>query len=43
MGRLFAYDVTGGRYEEADQVATGSGSLHAGTVIKVGYRVGLGP
>jgi len=37
-GRLFAYDVTGGRYEEADQVATGSGSLHAGTVIKVGYR-----
>jgi proteasome beta subunit len=40
-GRLFAYDVTGGRYEEADQVATGSGSLHAGTVIKVGYRPGL--
>ncbi|MCU1398379.1 MAG: prcB, partial [Acidimicrobiales bacterium] len=24
-GRLFAYDVTGGRYEERDQVATGSG------------------
>ena len=37
-GRLFAYDVTGGRYEERDYVATGSGSLHAGTVIKVGYR-----
>ena len=37
-GRLFAYDVTGGRYEEQDYVATGSGSLHAGTVIKVGYR-----
>ena len=32
-GRLFTYDVTGGRYE-----ATGSGSLHAGTVIKIGYR-----
>jgi proteasome beta subunit len=40
-GRLFSYDVTGGRYEERDQVATGSGSLHAGTVIKVGYRAGM--
>ena len=38
VGRLFAYDVTGGRYEEQEYVATGSGSLHAGTVIKVGYR-----
>ncbi|MCU1488082.1 MAG: Proteasome endopeptidase complex [Actinomycetia bacterium] len=37
-GRLFQYDVTGGRYEEADFAATGSGSLHAGTVVKVGYR-----
>jgi proteasome beta subunit len=41
IGRLFAYDVTGGRYEEREYVATGSGSLHAGTVIKVGYRPGL--
>jgi proteasome beta subunit len=41
MGRLFNYDPTGGRYEERDHVATGSGSLHAGTVIKVGYRPGL--
>ncbi len=41
VGRLWAYDVTGGRYEERDYVATGSGSLHAGTVIKVGYRSGL--
>jgi proteasome beta subunit len=40
-GRLWAYDVTGGRYEEREYVATGSGSLHAGTVIKVGYRPGL--
>ena len=31
-GRLFQYDVTGGRYEERDYAATGSGSLHAGTV-----------
>jgi proteasome beta subunit len=40
-GRLWNYDVTGGRYEESDYVATGSGSLHAGTVIKVGFRDGL--
>jgi proteasome beta subunit len=40
-GRLFAYDVTGGRYEEREYVATGSGSVHAGTVIKVGYRSGM--
>jgi proteasome beta subunit len=40
-GRLFAYDVTGGRYEEREYVATGSGSLHAGTVIKVGYRTDM--
>jgi proteasome beta subunit len=40
-GRLFTYDVTGGRYEEQQHVATGSGSLHAGTVIKVGYRPGM--
>jgi proteasome beta subunit len=40
-GRLFTYDVTGGRYEERDHTATGSGSLHAGTVIKVGYRDGI--
>jgi proteasome beta subunit len=37
-GRLWAYDVTGGRYEEHDFVATGSGSLHAGTVVKLGHR-----
>jgi proteasome beta subunit len=41
IGRLFAYDVTGGRYEERDYVATGSGSLHASTVIKVGYNADL--
>ncbi|MGE0880542.1 MAG: proteasome subunit beta [Acidimicrobiia bacterium] len=37
-GRLFSYDVTGGRYEERDHLATGSGSLHAGTVIKISFR-----
>jgi proteasome beta subunit len=40
-GRLFQYDVTGGRYEESDYASTGSGSLHAGTVVKLGYREGL--
>ena len=35
---LWAFDITGGRYEEREYVATGSGSLYAGTVIKVGYR-----
>lgn len=38
QGRLFQYDVTGGRYEETDFATTGSGSLHAGTVVKIGYR-----
>jgi proteasome beta subunit len=41
QGRLFQYDVTGGRYEEGDFASTGSGSLHASTVIKVGYQQGL--
>jgi proteasome beta subunit len=40
-GRLWTYDVTGGRYEERDYVATGSGSLHASTVTKVGFSEGL--
>ncbi len=41
-GRLFAYDVTGGRYEEEDHIASGSGSLHAKTVIKLGRGGSLG-
>jgi proteasome beta subunit len=40
-GRLFQFDVTGGRYEETDFATTGSGSLHAGTVVKLGFRDGL--
>ena len=40
-GRLWTFDVTGGRYEEREYVATGSGSLHASTVIKVGFRSGM--
>lgn len=40
-GRLFQYDVTGGRYEENDYATSGSGGLHAGTVIKLGFDDGL--
>jgi len=40
-GRLWDFDVTGGRYEEREYVATGSGSLHAGTVVKLGWRPDL--
>ncbi len=39
-GRLFQYDITGGRYEERLYATTGSGSLHATTVIKLGYNEG---
>jgi proteasome beta subunit len=38
IGRLFEFDVTGGRYEENDHASTGSGSLHAGTVVKLGWK-----
>lgn len=37
-GRLWAFDVTGGRYEERDFVAIGSGGGPASTVLKVGFR-----
>ena len=41
VGRIFTYDVAGGRYEEADHHATGSGGRDARTTIKLGYREGL--
>jgi proteasome beta subunit len=41
IGRIFKYDLTGGRYEEADFHATGSGGRDARTTIKLGYREGL--
>ena len=40
-GRIFTYDVTGGRYEEQDFSATGSGGRDARTTIKLGFREGL--
>src|SRR3954452_2270547 len=38
VGRVFSYDVTGGRYEEADFQTQGSGSVHARNWIKAGWR-----
>ncbi len=40
-GRVFSYDVTGGRYEEIDYQSQGSGSVHARNWIKAGWREGL--
>ncbi len=40
-GRLWDFDPTGGRYEERDFVATGSGQVLAGTVLRVGWRSNL--
>ena len=37
-GRLFRYDATGGRWEEADHHATGSGSIHARGTLKKRWR-----
>ncbi len=37
-GRIFTYDITGGRYEEVDYHATGSGGRDAKATIKLGYR-----
>ncbi|HWC40292.1 MAG TPA: proteasome subunit beta [Acidimicrobiales bacterium] len=37
-GRIFNYDLTGGRYEETDYHATGSGGRDARTTMKLGYR-----
>src|SRR5690606_37815403 len=41
VGRLFQYDVTGGRYEENDYATSGSGGLHAATVVKLEFAEGL--
>ena len=40
-GRIFSYDVTGGRYEEHDFYAVGSGSLFARGSLKKLYRPDL--
>src|SRR5690242_19275518 len=41
QGRIFSYDVTGGRYEETAFHSVGSGSLFARGSLKKLYREGL--
>ncbi|WP_087508581.1 proteasome subunit beta [Cellulomonas iranensis] len=41
VGRLFSYDVTGGRYEEHDHHAVGSGSVFARGSLKKRWRAGM--
>jgi proteasome beta subunit len=38
IGRIFSYDVTGGRYEEHSFHAVGSGSIFARSALKKTYR-----
>jgi proteasome beta subunit len=40
-GRIFRYDAIGGRYEEADYNATGSGSRDAKASLKKRWRAGI--
>ena len=40
-GRIFRYDVTGGRWEEADYHSTGSGGIHARATLKKRWRQDL--
>jgi proteasome beta subunit len=41
QGRLYSYDVVGGRYEEIDFGSTGSGSRPAKAYLRTAYRDGL--
>jgi proteasome beta subunit len=41
VGRVFSFDVTGGRYEETDFQSNGSGSVHARNWIKAQWREGM--
>ncbi|MFQ5508712.1 MAG: proteasome subunit beta [Leptospirillia bacterium] len=41
VGRVFKYDVAGGRTEEQDYVSTGSGGGHARSALKSLYRAGM--
>lgn len=40
-GRIYTYDPTGGRYEETDYHADGSGGRDARTTVKLSWRPGL--
>lgn len=41
QGRIFRYDAIGGRYEDMDFHATGSGGTHARGTLKTRWREGL--
>jgi proteasome beta subunit len=41
LGRVFSFDVTGGKYEETDFQAQGSGGVHARNWIKAQWRPDL--
>ncbi len=41
IGRVFSYDVTGGKYEEADFQTNGSGGVHARNWIKTAWEEGM--
>ncbi len=41
VGRIFSYDVTGGRYEEREHHSVGSGSLFSRTTLKKRWQPGL--
>ncbi|HVA74885.1 MAG TPA: proteasome subunit beta [Acidimicrobiales bacterium] len=41
VGRIYTYDPTGGRYEETDFHADGSGGRDARTTVKLGWRANL--
>jgi proteasome beta subunit len=40
-GRVFSFDATGGKYEESDYQANGSGGVHARNWIKAQWREGM--
>jgi proteasome beta subunit len=41
QGRLYSFDVVGGRYEETDYAATGSGGRDAKGYLRTAFRDGL--
>jgi len=41
LGRVFSFDAAGGKYEEADFQANGSGGVHARNWIKAGWHEGI--
>ncbi len=40
-GRIYKYDITGGRYDERDFYSTGSGSREARSTLKKQFQVGM--